>query len=42
MGERACYRAYCPACDAPVTIVDDRCPDCGESLDAGGPDQHEQ
>jgi predicted amidophosphoribosyltransferase len=33
MGDRACDRAYCPACDAPVTVHDDRCPDCGAALD---------
>ncbi|WP_259371274.1 MULTISPECIES: hypothetical protein [Halostella] len=29
MGDRACYRDYCPECDAQVTIVDEKCPDCG-------------
>ncbi len=33
MGDRACYREYCPDCDAQVTIVDEECPDCGRSLD---------
>jgi len=32
MGERACYLEFCPACDAPVTMADERCPDCGEPL----------
>jgi hypothetical protein len=32
MGERTCYRDYCPECDAPVTIVDEDCPDCGAVL----------
>lgn len=32
MGDRACYREFCPDCDAPVTIVDDECPDCGREL----------
>jgi predicted amidophosphoribosyltransferase len=32
MGGRACYLEFCPACDAPVTMVDERCPDCGTSL----------
>jgi predicted amidophosphoribosyltransferase len=33
MGDRACYREYCPDCDAQVTIVTEECPDCGRSLD---------
>lgn len=33
MGERACYRAFCPECDAPMTTVEDTCPDCGASVD---------
>jgi len=32
MGDRACYRDYCPACDAQVTIVDNECPECGNEL----------
>lgn len=32
MGDDACYRAYCPACDLEVTIVDTECPECGEPL----------
>jgi len=32
MGDDACYRDYCPSCDAQVTIVDDTCPDCGREL----------
>ena len=36
MGERACYRDFCPACDASVTVVDDTCPDCGARLDDEG------
>lgn len=32
MGDRACYREYCPACDRQVTIVDDECPECGAAL----------
>jgi len=27
MGERACYRDYCPACDRQVTVVDEECPE---------------
>jgi hypothetical protein len=33
MGERACYREFCPVCDGPVTVVDETCPDCGAVLD---------
>lgn len=33
MGERTCYREYCPECDAQVTIVDDECPDCDRPLE---------
>lgn len=33
MGERACYREYCPHCDGSVTIVDETCPDCGRPLE---------
>jgi hypothetical protein len=33
MGDPACYRNYCPDCDAEVTIVDGTCPDCGADLD---------
>lgn len=29
MGDPACYRDYCPDCDAQVTIADGECPDCG-------------
>ncbi len=32
MGDRACYREFCPACDASVTIVDETCPECGREL----------
>jgi len=32
MGDRACYREFCPSCDAPVTHVDETCPDCGADL----------
>ncbi|WP_132057977.1 zinc ribbon domain-containing protein [Halorussus amylolyticus] len=32
MGDRACYLEVCPACDAPVTIADETCPDCGTDL----------
>jgi predicted amidophosphoribosyltransferase len=32
MGERACYRAMCPDCDAQVRIVDEECPECGQEL----------
>jgi len=33
MGDDACYRAFCPDCDAQVTIVDEVCPDCGRELE---------
>ncbi|MFW5964288.1 MAG: zinc ribbon domain-containing protein [Natronomonas sp.] len=32
MGDRACKRRFCPACDAPATDLDERCPECGEPL----------
>ena len=32
MGDDACYRDYCPACDLQVTIVDETCPECGAEL----------
>lgn len=32
MGERACYRKYCPNCDAQVTVLTEQCPDCGTDL----------
>lgn len=32
MGERACYREFCGECDAPVSVADEECPDCGASL----------
>lgn len=34
MGERACYREYCPDCDAPLSVADEECPDCGASLES--------
>jgi predicted amidophosphoribosyltransferase len=33
MGERACYREFCPECDAPLTVADEACPDCGSVLE---------
>jgi rRNA maturation protein Nop10 len=33
MGDRACYREYCPNCDGEVTIVDEECPHCGRPLE---------
>jgi len=36
MGDPACYRDYCPACDAQVTITDGECPECGASLGQHG------
>ncbi len=32
MGEQPCHRDYCAACDAAVTVVNERCFDCGEPL----------
>jgi predicted amidophosphoribosyltransferase len=32
MGERACLREFCPACDAPATTAEEACPDCGADL----------
>lgn len=34
MGDRACYREFCPTCDQAVTIVDEECPDCGRQLES--------
>jgi predicted amidophosphoribosyltransferase len=33
MGERACYREFCPTCEMQVTIVSEACPDCGTPLE---------
>jgi hypothetical protein len=33
MGERVCYREFCPDCDAALSVADDACPDCGTDLD---------
>jgi hypothetical protein len=33
MGDPACYRETCPACDAQVTIVEEECPECGRTLE---------
>jgi len=33
MGDRACYREFCPECDTQVTVVDEQCPDCGRHLE---------
>ncbi len=33
MGDRACWLAFCPDCDAQVTVVDEECPDCGAPLE---------
>lgn len=33
MGDRACYREFCPECELQVTIVEEECPECGQSLD---------
>lgn len=34
MGDPACYRDYCPNCDAPLAIVDEECPECGAAVEA--------
>jgi hypothetical protein len=33
MGERTCYREFCPKCDLQVTITDEECPGCGRTLE---------
>ena len=33
MGERTCYVAYCPECDAVLAPDDRACPDCGADVD---------
>ena len=33
MGDRACYREFCPECELQVTVVEENCPDCGRALD---------
>jgi hypothetical protein len=32
MGDRACWLAFCPECDARASRVRDECPDCGAPL----------
>lgn len=32
MGDPACHRVYCPACDLAVTTAEEECPDCGTVL----------
>ncbi len=32
MGDRACYREFCPECELQVTVVEENCPDCGRAL----------
>jgi len=32
MGDRVCYRDYCPSCDLQVTVTDAACPACGAPL----------
>lgn len=32
MGDPACYRRLCPACDAQLTVVEAECPECGHPL----------
>lgn len=34
MGDPACYRDYCPACDRELLVTDEECPECGAELDA--------
>jgi ribosomal protein S27AE len=33
MGDPACDRRFCPACDLAVTRADDACPECGASIE---------
>jgi RNA polymerase subunit RPABC4/transcription elongation factor Spt4 len=33
MGESACDRRFCPACDLAVSSADERCPECGARID---------
>ena len=33
MGDRTCYREFCPACDLQVTITKTECPECGRTLE---------
>jgi|AntRauTorcE11897_2_1112592.scaffolds.fasta_scaffold01135_4 predicted amidophosphoribosyltransferase len=32
MGDPACYRRFCPDCDAHLSLLEDRCPDCGAPI----------
>ncbi len=34
MGDPACYRDYCPSCDAQLAITDEEYPDCGVTLES--------
>jgi len=36
MGDSACYREFCPACDMQVSVVDEECPECGRVLKGEG------
>ena len=36
MGDPACDRRFCPACDLAVSRDDDACPECGASIDHEG------
>lgn len=33
MGDRVCYREFCPDCKRQVAVVEGECPDCGRLLD---------
>jgi len=33
MGERVCYREFCPECDAALSVADDARPDWGAEMD---------
>jgi len=35
MGDPACYRRFCPDCDAQLSLLADRCPGCGAAITDG-------
>jgi predicted amidophosphoribosyltransferase len=32
MGDPACYRRFCPDCDAQLSLLAEQCPDCGAEI----------